>query len=82
MYQSAELLGDVRLFATPQTLACQAPLSMGLYRQEYWSTGYSPPRIKLVSPVPSALQVDPLPTEPLGKAGDQIKEHRRTRKSL
>ena len=24
-------------FATPQTAVCQAPLSMGLLRQEYWS---------------------------------------------
>ena len=27
----------VRLFVTPCTTACQAPLSMGLSRQEYWS---------------------------------------------
>ena len=27
----------VRLFATPWTLACQAPLSMEFFRQEYWS---------------------------------------------
>ena len=27
----------VQLFATPQTVACQAPLSMGFSRQEYWS---------------------------------------------
>ena len=26
----------VRLFATPGTVACQAPLSMGFSRQEYW----------------------------------------------
>ena len=26
----------VRLFATPWTVACQAPLSMGFPRQEYW----------------------------------------------
>ena len=26
-----------RLFATPRTVACQAPLSMGFSRQEYWS---------------------------------------------
>ena len=24
-------------FATPRTVACQAPLSMGFSRQEYWS---------------------------------------------
>ena len=27
----------VRLFATPWTVAYQAPLSMGFSRQEYWS---------------------------------------------
>ena len=27
----------VRLFETPWTVACQAPLSMGFPRQEYWS---------------------------------------------
>ena len=27
----------VRLFAAPGTAACQAPLSMGFSRQEYWS---------------------------------------------
>ena len=27
----------VRLFATPWTVACQAPLSMGFSRHEYWS---------------------------------------------
>ena len=30
-------LSHVRLFATPWTAAHQAPPSMGLYRQEYWS---------------------------------------------
>ena len=32
-----KLLSCVRLFATPWTVASQAPLSMGLSRQEYWS---------------------------------------------
>ena len=27
----------VRLFATPWTVACQSPLSMGFSRQEHWS---------------------------------------------
>ena len=27
----------VLLFVTPQTVACQSPLSMGFYRPEYWS---------------------------------------------
>ena len=33
----------VRLFATPWTMAHQAPLSMGLSRQEYWSGLPCPP---------------------------------------
>ena len=32
-----QLLNCVRLFATPWTLPCQAPISMGFPRQEYWS---------------------------------------------
>ena len=31
------LFSCVQLFATPWTVACQAPLSMGVPRQEYWS---------------------------------------------
>ena len=31
------LLSRVRLFETPSTATCQAPLSMGFSRQEYWS---------------------------------------------
>ena len=52
---------------TPWTVACQAPLSVGLSRQEYWSglpflsPGDLPnPGIKLGSP---ALQADSLLTE-------------------
>ena len=33
---------SVRFFATPWTVACQAPLSMGFSRQEHWN-GYSSP---------------------------------------
>ena len=32
-------LSHVRLFSTPWTVACQAPLSKGFSRQEYWSGG-------------------------------------------
>ena len=32
-----KLLSHVQLLATPCTAAYQAPLSMGLSRQEYWS---------------------------------------------
>ena len=30
-------LSHVQLFATPWTVACQAPLSMEFSKQEYWS---------------------------------------------
>ena len=39
---SIQLLSCVLLFATPQIVACQAHLSMGFSRQEYWS-GFSMP---------------------------------------
>ena len=39
----AQSLSRVRLFATPQTVAHQAPLSMGFSRQEYWSRLPFPP---------------------------------------
>ena len=63
-------LSRVRLFATPWTIAYQAPLSMGFSRQEYWSGLPFPsprdlpnPGIKPGSP---ALQTDALPSEPPG----------------
>ena len=36
-WSEVKLLSRVRLFATPWTVAYQAPLSMGFSRQEYWS---------------------------------------------
>ena len=36
-------LSHVRLFSTLWTLACQAPLTMGFSRQEYWSGLPCPP---------------------------------------
>ena len=55
---------------TPWTVACQAPLSMGFSRQEYWSGLPCPspgdlpkPGIKSGSP---ALQADSLLSEPPG----------------
>ena len=66
-----KFLSHVRLFATPWTLAHQAPPSMGLSRQEYWSglpfpsPGDLPdPEIK---PRSTALQADTLNSEPPGK---------------
>ena len=63
-------LSHVRLFATPWTVAYQAPPSMEFSRQEYWSglpfpsPGDLPdPGVKPGSP---ALQADALPSEPPG----------------
>ena len=35
--RSVKMLSHVQLFATPWTIAHQAPLSMGFPRQEHWS---------------------------------------------
>ena len=40
----------VQLFATPWTVAHQAPLSMGFSRQEYWSGLLGPPPGDLPDP--------------------------------
>ena len=62
------MLSGVQLFATPWTVACQAPLSMGFCRQESWSGLSCPPSgdlpetgIKTMTPTSPALQVDSLP---------------------
>ena len=59
------------ILATPWTVTCQAPLSMGFPRQEYWSGLSFPtpgdlpdPRIEFES---SALAGRLFTTEPLGK---------------
>ena len=56
-----------QLCATPQTVTCLAPLSMGLSRPEYWSRlpfllpGDLPnPRIKPMTLVAPAMQADSL----------------------
>ena len=46
----AQLLSHVQLFATPWTVAHQAPLSMEFYGQEYWSGLPFPPLRDLPSP--------------------------------
>ena len=63
-------LSSVRLFATPWTIAYQAPPSMGFSSQEYWSglpfpsPGYLPdPGIEPRSPT---FQADALTSEPPG----------------
>ena len=46
----AKSLHHVQLFVTPWTVACQAPLSMGFSRQEYWSGLPCPPPGDLPDP--------------------------------
>ena len=57
------LLSHVQIFATPWTVAHQAPLSMGFPKQDYWSVLPFPspgdlpdPGVKPESPWSTALQ--------------------------
>ena len=68
--KESEVAQLCRLFATPGTVACQAPPSTGFSKQEYWSGLLFPspgdcpdPGIEPGFP---ALQADSLPAEPLG----------------
>ena len=56
-------LSPVWLFTMPWTLACQAPLSMGFSRQEYWSRLPWPPLGDLPDPgiEPGSLMSPALP---------------------
>ena len=64
-------LSRVHLFAIPWTVACQAALSMGFSRQEYWGGLPCPPPGDLpspgIEPGSLALQADSLPSKPPGK---------------
>ena len=64
-------LSRVRLFATPWTVACRAPLSVGFSRQGYRSGLPFPFPGDLpdpgITPGSPALQADALPSEPPGK---------------
>ena len=61
----------VQLFAVPWTAAFQAPLSMGFFKQEYWSELPCPPPGDLpnpgIEPKSPTVQVDSLLSEPQGK---------------
>ena len=66
IFTTACVLSHVWLFATPWTVACQAPLSMGFSRQEYWSELPFPiPGISINTKWENACRcVLRLPTEP------------------
>ena len=74
-----------RLFATPQTVVRQAPLSMGFSRQEYWSGLPCPPpgdrpnpRMEATSLRSPVLQADSLPLVPPRKPWPQSTAHKDT----
>ena len=64
-------LSHVQLFATPRTVALEAPLSVGFHRQEYWSALPFPPPGDLpnpgMEPKSPAWQAVSLPSESPGK---------------
>ena len=64
-------LGHAQLFATAWTIAHQAPLSMDVFRQEYWSGLPFPPPRDLpdpgIQPASPALAGGFFTIEPLGK---------------
>ena len=66
--QSVQPLSRVQLFATPRTVAYQAPPSMGFSKQECWSGLPFPSPGDLpdpgIEPRSPALQADALPSEP------------------
>ena len=70
-WQIVVQLSHVRLFATPCTVACQVPLSVGFPRQEYWSGLPFPPPGDLPEPgiesMSPALAGGFFTTEPPGK---------------
>ena len=71
VHACAQSLSGVGLFATPWTVAHQAPLSMGFSRQEYWSGLPCPSPGNLpdpgIEPRSPELQADSLLSEPPGK---------------
>ena len=74
-----KLLSHVQLFVTPWTVACQASLTLGFSRQDYWSGLPFPSSEDLIDPgielgCPT-LQTDSLLSEP---PGNPLKEYCRT----
>ena len=69
--RKVEPLSRVQLFATPWTVAYQAPPSMGFSRQGYWSRLPFPSPEDIpnpgIEPRSPTLQADALPSEPPGK---------------
>ena len=73
---TVKLLSHVQLFATPWSVAYQAPPSMGFFRQEYWS-GFpflSPGDLPNpgIDPGSPALQVNSCKEDAINRKGSQI----------
>ena len=77
MFVDVKVYGEIasrsvlyQVFATTWSVACQAPLSMGFSRQEYWSGKPFPSPEDLLNSGTEAgspaLQADSLPSEPPG----------------
>ena len=79
VYGCTQPLSCIRLFATPQTPAHQAPLSIEFFRQEYRSGLPFPPTEDLPHPgieptshVSPASQADSLPLSHRGSPGAKL----------
>ena len=80
IYWSEKSLSHVWLFATPWTVAQQAPPSMEFSRQEYWSGLPFPSPGDLpdsgIKPGSPELRADPLPSEPPGNPKQILRYNR------
>ena len=72
----AQLLSRAQLFATPSSVAHQAPLPVGFPRQEYWSG------LPLPSPGESSRPMDQTCISSVSCLGRQILYHWATREAL
>ena len=76
MFKLTHNCSCVQLFEIPWTATCQAPLSVGFPRQEYWSGLPFPSPSDFLNTVLESgspiFQVDSLPTEPPGKPDSSI----------
>ena len=78
------VFSQARLFASPRIVAHQAPLSVGFYRQEYWSELPFPsprdlpdPGIKPTSLESPALSGRFFITAPPGKSNSEVRNYQR-----
>ena len=80
MKVKAKSLSPVWLFATPWTVAYQAPPSMGFSKQEYWNGSPFPSPGDLpdpgIEPGSPAFQANALTSEPPGKPLKKKKAYR------